>query len=253
MEKRIVIITGMHRSGTSLFTNYLQKNGLHIGHNLLEGLKGNIKGFFEDIAIMEFHKKILRRTGHSGIIQEETIPPFKVDESDSLEVREHIQRLAANNPFGFKEPRTTLFLDLWNKAIPKEYEKSFILLFRNPDSVVDSLLRRGADPEVTTDPMVGYKCWIVYNTEVLRFYKKNKGLAVLIHIDDFLVKPDDYIKKINKKFNLNFPGLPWKDTFDPKEYRKRPDRVPLPGFTINNIKLFLKARIIYLKLFLLAD
>jgi len=43
-----LILTGMHRSGTSLMASILQSAGVNVGKNLLEPDKRNPHGFFED-------------------------------------------------------------------------------------------------------------------------------------------------------------------------------------------------------------
>ena len=46
---KVLVILGMHRSGTSLVANWLHDCGLHVGDRLLEGTFANEKGYFEDL------------------------------------------------------------------------------------------------------------------------------------------------------------------------------------------------------------
>ncbi len=55
----VLIITGMHRSGTSLTAEFLQKISLDLGNNLLKGNYWNPKGYFEDIDFVEFKRTVL--------------------------------------------------------------------------------------------------------------------------------------------------------------------------------------------------
>ena len=52
-----IVITGMHRSGTSLTASLLQSAGLNLGDRLMEATAtGNpLKGYFEDLDFVEFH------------------------------------------------------------------------------------------------------------------------------------------------------------------------------------------------------
>jgi hypothetical protein len=52
----ILIITGMHRSGTSLTAAFIHKIGLDLGDNLLKYNYWNPKGYFEDIDFVEFQR-----------------------------------------------------------------------------------------------------------------------------------------------------------------------------------------------------
>ena len=54
----VLIITGIHRSGTSLTAAFLQKIGLDLGNNLLKGNYWNPKGYFEDIDFVEFQRTV---------------------------------------------------------------------------------------------------------------------------------------------------------------------------------------------------
>ena len=48
-KNKILVVVGMHRSGTSLTTNWLQKCGLDIGAKLEGKEFSNPDGHFEDI------------------------------------------------------------------------------------------------------------------------------------------------------------------------------------------------------------
>ena len=55
----IIIITGMHRSGTSLVAGILRTAGLHIGDKLLGPDDFNPRGFFEDKDFVNLQENIL--------------------------------------------------------------------------------------------------------------------------------------------------------------------------------------------------
>ena len=59
----IVIILGMHRSGTSLTTNILSKAGFHAGaeEEILEGSQWNPDGYYERLSIIKLNSLILER------------------------------------------------------------------------------------------------------------------------------------------------------------------------------------------------
>ena len=61
----VLIITGMHRSGTSLTTSLLQSAGVHIGDRLMNGGNGNTKGHFEDLDFVDLHRQSLEQQGIS--------------------------------------------------------------------------------------------------------------------------------------------------------------------------------------------
>ncbi|MBS1528172.1 MAG: hypothetical protein JST19_21175, partial [Bacteroidetes bacterium] len=63
MQSGVLIILGMHRSGTSLVTNWLYHCGLQVGENLLGKNAGNEEGHFEDTEFLKLHEEILAANG----------------------------------------------------------------------------------------------------------------------------------------------------------------------------------------------
>src|SRR5436305_8144007 len=56
---RPVVITGMHRSGTSLVASYLSTLGIHMGDRLIPADRRNPRGYFEAAAFAELHGRSL--------------------------------------------------------------------------------------------------------------------------------------------------------------------------------------------------
>lgn len=64
---RIVVVLGMHRSGTSVITRGLQVLGVDLGEKLIGGIAGNNeKGFWEDAEINDFNIPLCRNCGRVG-------------------------------------------------------------------------------------------------------------------------------------------------------------------------------------------
>ena len=56
MKKKIIVVIGMHRSGTSALTRALEVLNVHLGDNLMKPIADvNDKGFFEDLDINKFN------------------------------------------------------------------------------------------------------------------------------------------------------------------------------------------------------
>jgi hypothetical protein len=62
----------MHRSGTSLISQWLSHCGLHLGERLLGPGIGNAEGHFEDLDFLEFHEQILA-PAHQFIVTDHRI------------------------------------------------------------------------------------------------------------------------------------------------------------------------------------
>jgi hypothetical protein len=61
--KNLIVVLGMHRSGTSAVAKALACMGVSLGNDLLPAGKDNPKGFFEDKAINDLNIEMLRVLG----------------------------------------------------------------------------------------------------------------------------------------------------------------------------------------------
>ena len=58
---RVILITGMHRSGTSLVSSLIQRAGIHIGDKLLAGNAANPRGFSNPDELVEGGQLMMMR------------------------------------------------------------------------------------------------------------------------------------------------------------------------------------------------
>jgi hypothetical protein len=63
MRFDVVVVLGMHRSGTSAITKGLELFGMDLGQNLLAANEYNPKGYFEDNQLVNINDNILRKSG----------------------------------------------------------------------------------------------------------------------------------------------------------------------------------------------
>ena len=52
---QLVLVLGMHRSGTSAIAKRLESFGVNLGETLIPGKKDNIKGYQEDADFVEIN------------------------------------------------------------------------------------------------------------------------------------------------------------------------------------------------------
>ena len=201
----VFIVTGMHRSGTSLTASLFQKVGVDIGKKLVGPAVGNVKGHFENVDFVEFHKSVLRSHGidELGCTFEKTIPV-------AAEYVEIAKKLIADNQktnkhWGWKDPRTALFWDFWLNLLP---QANFICVYRSPWEVVDSLYRRGTDVSLLHNPEMAVKMWIHYNQQVLELHKHFPDRCLLANVYPIGNTPDFFIDRVNDKFNVNLDAIP---------------------------------------------
>jgi hypothetical protein len=129
----------MHRSGTSLITNWLYHCGLQVGECLVEATSSNVEGHFEDIEFLKIHEEILagNNLNLAGLIHDKEldISIYQLEKLKSV-IKVKDQRY---EQWGWKEPRTCLFLDVYRELIPGS---KYLVILRDYLSVTNSLLKR---------------------------------------------------------------------------------------------------------------
>ncbi|MCB0164751.1 MAG: glycosyltransferase [Anaerolineae bacterium] len=196
-----IIITGMHRSGTSLTASILQSAGVNIGSQLIGPDKGNLFGHFEDVAFNNFHNKVLSRFHQDYLVQDlNTLGPLTPEET--ADAKSLIEQRRQFELWGWKDPRTSLFLDFWNTLLP---QARYVFLYRHPLEVVISILRRGKhfDENALADPLTALYSWQTHNQAILDFYQQHQERCVLAHITTVTADIDHFIKFTAKKLDIS--------------------------------------------------
>ena len=200
-NQTVVVITGMHRSGTSLTTSLLQSSGVFIGDRLMAGGTGNTRGHFEDWDFVDLHRASL--TAQSVNREGWTTQTDFTFSGKYLSRAKSLLAARSQHPiWGWKDPRSTLFLDSWQSLIP---QVKFIFVYRSPWNVVDSLYRRG-DLIFKTKPEIAIQTWISYNRKILNFCNYTSRPWVLLKIEDVIDNPLLIINEINRELDLDLPS-----------------------------------------------
>jgi hypothetical protein len=151
----------MHRSGTSCLVGSLQQAGLQLG-KYHSWNRYNQKGNRENQDIVDFHEELLAATGASWDSPPARLQYGAADISRALGL---IEKYAAQGPWGFKDPRTLLSLELWREAAP---ELRPIGIFRHPRAVAESLRRRSGGRIATEQAL---SLWLHYNELLYRAWE----------------------------------------------------------------------------------
>ncbi|MGX2030828.1 glycoside hydrolase family 99-like domain-containing protein [Methylocaldum gracile] len=147
-QERIVVVLGMHRSGTSAITRSLDLLGVNLGDNLHPPGFDNPKGFWEDKDCLEINEQLLAYFGSAydklSIPSRDSEPDSFITELKSKAVRLITSRIASHNgKWGFKDPRTCRFLGFWRSVFDAcGCDVYFVIALRNPLSVALSLEKR---------------------------------------------------------------------------------------------------------------
>ena len=238
MQKRTLIIAGMHRSGTSLISHWLTKCGLQLGEKLAAPNHGNIEGHFEDVEFLKMHEEILANNDLpiSGLTDSQ-VAGFSIYEKEKVKSIIRIkQRLY--DQWGWKDPRTCLFLDVYQELLP---DACYLIIMRDYQSVVSSLLRREfkyVDKKYMARKYLSrliwqkfrrsnrlhefyhnqatefLKIWIAYNQDILKCIKQlNRDSFVVINYSMLNKEDTKVFSFLKNNWNLNLKYFRFKDVF----------------------------------------
>ncbi len=174
-QTQTLIVVGMHRSGTSLTAQWLHRCGLNLGDDLVGAGTGNPDGHYEDKDFLHFHMSLLKHNQIDPHYQSTTqaITPntyFQAKARHLVQLKNELR-----SQWGWKEPRTCLFLPFWHSLIPNA---RYLVVYRHYTEVVDSLMRRlneqnqhsfQTDADKKRMERFFLKVWINYTNQVLAF------------------------------------------------------------------------------------
>lgn len=226
----------MHRSGTSLFTNWLQTLGLEVGDRLLNARRSNLKGHFEDLDFLELHEQILSDNKCSAFDQ---CLPLRIDPSHKLRANELVDfKSKLYQQWGWKDPRTCLFLDFWEQICPGANK---IVIFRDFKDVVQSLVNRDLGNVaniqgrlkiikrflarrriITNIKKVSefyLDAWCCYNEQLIIGLKEDKK-TFFINISDLHKYEDAIFDHLVNTLDLKLEHNPFSSVFEKKLWRK---------------------------------
>ena len=201
--KPVTIVYGMHRSGTSLLTEILAKNGLNVGEesDLLGADIHNPRGYFEYKPILLFNEKALKTLGFTWYRP----PTNKTLDIPSQLISEGIevwQKARAKNIEIFKEPRFGILFPLWKRIweMVGEQPKS-IMIVRNPRQVAKSLQRIYQMPL-----MFGEKLWSIYQLRIIDSIEPTTE-NIIFHHKLIAENNKSEIEKISRFMNQEISSL----------------------------------------------
>jgi hypothetical protein len=171
----LLLIVGMHRSGTSLLGSLLPACGIAMPGPLIAGDPHNPEGYFERADVTALQEQLLidlERWWPSP----RGMQPLPEGWLQSRRGQEALQALIAllepelarqQGPWAIKDPRSSLLLPLWQAACQQlGLPLQLLLAVRDPAEVMVSLVRR--DQALTgMDGWRAQRLWWHHNAEVL--------------------------------------------------------------------------------------
>ncbi len=239
MTSKNLFIVAMHRSGTSLAANWFHRCGLHMGHQLIGATFSNVFGHFEDLDFVEFHEKLLRF--NKNTLYAKMDEPLVYDDYFLARAKSLIfLRNQLSSQWGVKQPRATLFLDMWRAANP---EGHYFVPYRNYKEVVSSLynrefkkieVRNPDNPTKVNELQAAYleqkaaKCkdylsmWIRHNQDILNHLPHiPSDNYLVVSVADLATKDQQIFEVLTNKWGFDLTYVPIKELYSPTSFHKQ--------------------------------
>ncbi|WP_333677092.1 hypothetical protein [Dyella sp.] len=203
-KKRLILVIGMHRSGTSAITRGLKALGVELGESLLQpGPLENPRGFWEDKDIVELNRELLEALSTDWCsvadIDRRSLPADVLESFLARAAELLNQKLETRAIWAFKDPRTTRLLWFWKQVIERigVSDVNYVLCLRNPLAVSDSLFIRNGIDRATSILL-----WGVYTVEALQ--QIDTDSSVVIDYDQLLENGREVLSQLATTMHL-----PW--------------------------------------------
>ncbi len=169
MTHPVIVVIGMHRSGTSMCSNMLHMLGADMAESI-HAAPANAKGHWErprlvdmNDAIFGFFRRQWGSPSHVLDLPEHWLSDPRVHEVRARAAEWLRPRLGALRPFGFKDPRTTILLPFWRQVFAEiGAEPRYVFCIRDPAQVARSLQVRDGMERGQAE----YR-WLTYNLEAI--------------------------------------------------------------------------------------
>ena len=147
----LLLLVGMHRSGTSLLGSVLPELGVGMPGDLIAGDAHNPEGYFERKDVTQLQEKLLIELDRfwAGPRGAQPLPSQWKSDPATLNCEQGLrsllkeEALRQQGPWAIKDPRSSVFLPLWRQLCKElDIPLRLVLAVRDPEAVVASVMAR---------------------------------------------------------------------------------------------------------------
>jgi hypothetical protein len=202
---RVIVVVGMHRSGTSAMVRALGYLGADLGETFIDVIpEVNAKGFWEDADLNRINIAVLRHIGFDWLsnrpipeacFADPGLQPLLAQGVDLLRVKTRNHDI-----FAFKDPRTTLLLPFWTRVFAQlDVTPGYLVAIRHPAAVAASLAKRNGFNKAKS-----HLLWLHYTVEAMQ--KSAMAGRLLVDYDQLMDRPVESLRRIARHLDLSPPS-----------------------------------------------
>lgn len=208
---QIVLVCGMHRSGTSALARVCNLLGGALPQPLVEPAVGNELGHWEPAEVVAMNDRALLSAGGDVNSVYPTDPDWLRSQSAKAfvgDVEAYVRRLRGPQTWFIKDPRISVLAGLWREGVENSGAKPrFIIAFRNPWEVAASLSARQLHhfPDEVWPLERGLALWLKYTLEA---EKASRGSPrSFVSYEGFLGDWRGEVRRIYDQAGLEKPSI----------------------------------------------
>jgi hypothetical protein len=202
--RKILVVLGMHRSGTSAITGGVEMLGFHLGAARLKPADDNPKGYFENRDVVMLNDRLLAALGSRWDVPGFYTPPawhspeVRLFEEEALQIFGEFDQQSAF--WAVKDPRVCLTLPFWQEVMRQlpSVRVFYLHTLRHPLEVAQSQKRRNrADPgfhALGEDERYFVMLWHEYHRHAIQNLDSDRNMIVL-H-DELMRRPAETLREV---------------------------------------------------------
>ena len=194
-SKKVIVVLGMHRGGTSAVARSLQVLGVGLGDNLYPPADDNPTGFWEDRDCIAINEELLSYVDSEydrlGLAWDFDVADSSISHLYSRAIQLVSKNVVANQgSWGLKDPRICRLLGFWKEVFKASgCSVSYVIPVRDPVSVAESLEKRNRIP-----PEKSHLLWLQHMVPAI--LDSRNGDRVVISYDSLLDSPQEQLARI---------------------------------------------------------
>lgn len=207
MNKKILFILGMHRSGTSALAGALHISGISGGQKMMQPSFDNEKGFFENQDAFEINERILKELGLSWdspfCLPDHWVYDSRLEKHKSAIRHFLVSSLNTQTVIYTKDPRLCYLLPVWQEVISElGFVSKILITLRHPEEIYQSLNSRNG-----TERNEAYALWL--NHLLLAERNTRDCQRMFISYNDLLESPVRQLEKVYQTFEMGNVVQDW--------------------------------------------